>query len=45
MKTFLTGSGALAFGLILAGMFTFPVLAVGVVFGYFFIMEHIEEEN
>ena len=39
MKVFLHLVGAIALGLIIAGSFTFPVLAIGVIVGYIAIQE------
>ncbi len=39
MKIFLHIVGAIAIGLLFAGSITFPVLAIGVVIGYFVIQE------
>ena len=43
LKKFLTGSGALTIGLIGAAAFTFPILAIFIVFGYFFIQENLDD--
>lgn len=45
MRQFLQTSGAISFGLLIAGAFAFPVLAIGAIFGWLFIGQHIEENN
>ena len=44
LQDFLTGSGALAFGLIAITLVTFPLLAIFIAFGYFLIKENLDED-
>ncbi len=44
LKNFLTGSGALVIGIIGATAIMFPIFAIFLIFGYFFIQENISDD-
>jgi len=43
MRNFLQSSGAIAIGLIVGAMFTFPLIAAGAVIGWLFIAEELDK--
>ena len=45
MENFLKGSGAVAIGLIIAAAFTFPFLIIGVVIGWYYIEEQLDDKK
>jgi len=45
MKQFVHASSAIAIGLLIAAAFTFPIIVIGVIVGWFFIGEYIEPDE
>ena len=45
IDTFLKGAGALVIGLLFAAALKMPLILIGVVLGWFFIQETLDENN